>query len=725
MQNINFGINLGLALRGLSSINVCSSSFNRLRRNIISVGESAKHLKKNLAGIRLNNLKIGNIENSMDDFKSKVIQKIALGASVVVPIKTAMDFESSMADVKKVVDFTSKAEFNKFSKDLLNLSRTIPLSANELATITASGGQLGIAKEDLMEFTTIVAKMGVAFSGFALLRTRNLPSLCLGRVADFDMSSAEAGDSIASMMNVFGIGISEVEKLGDTINHISDNSASKAKDIVEAMKRIGGSTKVFGLSADEASALASSFISLGKPPQVAATAINALLNKLQTAPEQGEKFKEALAQIGMDAQYVKTMIANNPQKALETFLSSLEGVDKGKKMSILTNLFGDEYSDDMALLTSSLEEYRKALKRAKESAKSGSLDREFKNRSETTASSLQKLKNAVSEIGITFGSMFLPTLAKAFEWLAKLGGKLADFITNFPLLSKLIGAVVAGFVSFSVVLPAIGFAGSLIYINFLKLKNAFHLIRIASSLTLTNLLRLNLAQRIFNSLTMLGATVSKAYAFTLGLLSKAFAFLRTGILAGAAAAKVLRLALVSTGIGALVVGLGAAAAWLIENWDKAKEWFGSFSGWLKGIFDPVIDCFKNIFGGFFDWIGEKFAWIGDTISKITDIGSSITSGAKDMLGIGDGKESNWYNPFSWFNDEVKQPSKAVVPLNKPAPAMTATTASGVNVTFTGNFSLFSNDGKFDLESFKQQIAQGVKDALRKDSFNRANTDIRG
>lgn len=703
MQNINFGINLGLALRGLSSINVCSSSFNRLRRNIISVGESAKHLKKNLAGIRLNNLKIGNIENSMDDFKSKVIQKIALGASVVVPIKTAMDFESSMADVKKVVDFTSKAEFNKFSKDLLNLSRTIPLSANELATITASGGQLGIAKEDLMEFTTIVAKMGVAF----------------------DMSSAEAGDSIASMMNVFGIGISEVEKLGDTINHLSDNSASKAKDIVEAMKRIGGSTKVFGLSADEASALASSFISLGKPPQVAATAINALLNKLQTAPEQGEKFKEALAQIGMDAQYVKTMIANNPQKALETFLSSLEGVDKGKKMSILTNLFGAEYSDDMALLTSSLEEYRKALKRAKESAKSGSLDREFKNRSETTASSLQKLKNAVSEIGITFGSMFLPTLAKAFEWLAKLGGKLADFITNFPLLSKLIGAVVAGFVSFSVVLPAIGFAGSLIYINFLKLKNAFHLIRIASSLTLTNLLRLNLAQRIFNSLTMLGATVSKAYAFTLGLLSKAFAFLRTGILAGAATAKVLRLALVSTGIGALVVGLGAAAAWLIENWDKAKEWFGSFSGWLKGIFDPVIDWFKNIFGGFFDWIGEKFAWIGDTISKITDIGSSITSGAKDMLGIGDGKESNWYNPFSWFNDEVKQPSKAVMPLNKPAPAMTAATAFGLNVTFTGNFSLFSNDGKFDLESFKQQIVQGVKDALRKDSFNRANTDIRG
>lgn len=703
MQNINFGINLGLALRGLSSINVCSSSFNRLRRNIISVGESAKHLKKNLAGIRLNNLKIGNIENSMDDFKSKVIQKIALGASVVVPIKTAMDFESSMADVKKVVDFTSKAEFNKFSKDLLNLSRTIPLSANELATITASGGQLGIAKEDLMEFTAIVAKMGVAFN----------------------MSSAEAGDSIASMMNVFGIGISEVEKLGDTINHLSDNSASKAKDIVEAMKRIGGSTKVFGLSADEASALASSFISLGKPPQVAATAINALLNKLQTAPEQGEKFKEALAQIGMDAQYVKTMIANNPQKALETFLSSLEGVEKGKKMSILTNLFGDEYSDDMALLTSSLEEYRKALKRAKESAKSGSLDREFKNRSETTASSLQKLKNAVSEIGITFGSMFLPTLAKAFEWLAKLGGKLADFITDFPLLSKLIGAVVAGFVSFSVVLPAIGFAGSLIYINFLKLKNAFHLIRIASSLTLTNLLRLNLAQRIFNSLTMLGATVSKAYAFTLGLLSKAFAFLRTGILAGATAAKILRLALVSTGIGALVVGLGAAAAWLIENWDKTKEWFGSFSGWLKGIFDPVIDWFKNIFGGFFDWIGEKFAWIGDTISKITDIGSSITSGAKDMLGIGDGKESNWYNPFSWFNDEVKQPSKAVVPLNKPAPAMTAATASGVNVTFTGNFSLFSNDGKFDLESFKQQIAQGIKDALRKDSFNRANTDIRG
>ncbi|MFP3022836.1 MAG: phage tail tape measure protein, partial [Wolbachia sp.] len=176
-------------------------------------------------------------------FKSQIIETIGLGLSLAAPIKVAIDFESAMADVKKVVKFIkdeTKDEALEFAKELKKLSHTIPLSAAELAQITASGGQLGIEKEDLLEFTTIVAKMTTAF----------------------DMSAEEAGNAIAKISNVYGIGVDKMENVGNIINHLSDNTAAKAKEMVLTLNRIGGNAKQFGLEVDQASSLASAFISL-------------------------------------------------------------------------------------------------------------------------------------------------------------------------------------------------------------------------------------------------------------------------------------------------------------------------------------------------------------------------------------------------------------------------------------------------------------------------------
>ena len=60
-----------------------------------------------------------------------------------------MDFESSMADVKKVVDFDTPQQFKQMGNDILALTRKIPMAAEELAAIAASGGQLGIARNDI------------------------------------------------------------------------------------------------------------------------------------------------------------------------------------------------------------------------------------------------------------------------------------------------------------------------------------------------------------------------------------------------------------------------------------------------------------------------------------------------------------------------------------------------------------------------------------------------
>ncbi len=191
-----------------------------------SVGSAIAGIKKlqNEIGIFRNSTltagqKMGALgKNAVTAFSTATSLATGLGASVLGLAQPAIKFESAMADVKKVVDFKTPEGFKNLSKDILNLTRTLPMSAEELASITASGGQLGIAEADLKDFTTTIAKMSVAF----------------------DMSAADSGDAMAKLANVYKIPIKEIGKLGDAINELSNSSPAKASDIVSTLGRIGG-----------------------------------------------------------------------------------------------------------------------------------------------------------------------------------------------------------------------------------------------------------------------------------------------------------------------------------------------------------------------------------------------------------------------------------------------------------------------------------------------------
>ena len=86
-------------------------------------------------------------------YKAQVVSSI-----FTAPVQAAMKFESSMADVKKVVDFDTPEQFKEMSRDVLELSKRIPMTADALAQIVASGGQSGIDKQDLTAFAESAAK---------------------------------------------------------------------------------------------------------------------------------------------------------------------------------------------------------------------------------------------------------------------------------------------------------------------------------------------------------------------------------------------------------------------------------------------------------------------------------------------------------------------------------------------------------------------------------------
>lgn len=385
----------------------------------------------------------------------------ALAFGLQRALRPSIEFESAMADVAKVVEFDSTEALRGFGDELKALSRQIPLTAVELAEIAAEGGRLGLSADQLPDFVGIVSRMATAF----------------------DLLPSEAAEAIAKLSNIFEIPITDIERLGDAINQLANNTAAKEADIVNVLTRIGGTAKQFGLATTEAAALSDAFLALGRPPQVAATAINALLNRLQAAEAQGGRFQEGLASIGLSADSLAAEIKAGPQAALLRFLETLRGLDNQARAVVLTNLFGQEYADDLSILVGGLDEYRRALGLVSEETDyAGGVQREFEARSNTTANQLQLLLNTLNEVANNFGTAFLPAIRQVAAGLQVLSGFLADVINFAPDLIGTAGAVVAGFVAMRVAVLGVRLALTLLQGGFLSVAEGLAVLGARSAL---------------------------------------------------------------------------------------------------------------------------------------------------------------------------------------------------------------------------------------------------
>ena len=737
------GISIGLAVKGLSQISELKKGFDGLKSKI----SQAKNAVTSLDSAKLSNLS-AQIKSARKELFSELTSNlgaIANSAAIGLPIKLAIDDEAAFANVKKYVDDTDE-NLTTLKNSMRGLSTSLGKSFGDIAQIAVGGGKINLKGDELVAYTKMLATGSVAFE-----------------------MSADALSRAANNMKV-GFKMDNLDRLNDFFDRVNllDNKVTNANadEIFEATSLTAANASLIGLSATDAAAISSTMLSTGKATSVVGTSLNALYSTLSMADKKGKAFQEALASIGMDAGYLKVALAKDAAGAITTFLEAISKADKDKQAGLLYDLVGGNFNDEIAGLVTNIDALKENMRLARSNEAIGSMQKELQTKLDTTKSGIERLTQAWRNLGSNLGETFLPLTNAVASVLGGIAGALSELNSKFPTLSAVIVSAVAGFMMFKPLLligkiallsVADGFLG---VVKILKFLNPLNLVAAARwSAHAFSLAGATLAAKAHAfSMLLVGARLKSALILTTAwsgatkiaagaslILGRGLAFLRAGFIAAAAGMKIMRLALISTGIGALVVALGAGAAWIIENWDKVKAFFENIwesikpyweatSNFFSSIFDGVVEWWRSIFGSFFDWIREKFQWVVDTVSSIGDALGAATSWTKDALGIGDGKESNWYNPFSWFNDAEPQnaPIKAKEALFaaskpvSPQAAAVAATASGanINISFNGDFLLNSNNGKFDLESFKAQITRSVKEALKRDEFNSANTEIR-
>jgi len=353
------------------------------------------------------------------------------GRGVVGAIQEAIRFEAAFADVKKVVDGTP-AQLSGLSREVIGLGRSIPVAHAGLAQIAAMGGQMGLPVAEIGAFTQAAAAMGTAFS----------------------IPAEQVGQAVGTLKSIFGLTIPEVVGLGDNINVLGNTMATNEAAIIDVLTRIGGSVKVFGLAEEKAAALGAAMLELGQSPEVAATSINTLLSRLQTANVQTPQFKEALESIGLSAEQMAAMVSEKPQQAIDTLLETLGRLGKQEQAEALTRLFGSEYQDNIALLVQGVDSYRNALAAVDDQTKVlGSTEREAAERNKTTTAQLQLLKNTWAEVAINVGNVFLPALNTVVGVLREVTGSIATLAERFPGLTQALtlaaGAATVFFAAFA------------------------------------------------------------------------------------------------------------------------------------------------------------------------------------------------------------------------------------------------------------------------------------
>ena len=213
---------------------------------------------------------------------SAIWQAAAAGAAVFtagmgLAVKAAIDFESSMADVRKVVSGVETPEaFAEISNEILQLSNTMPIAAKGFAEIYAAAGQSGIARDELKGFATLVAQVSVAF----------------------DMTAQQAGQSLAQMKVALGLTTEDLRDLADAMNYVSNNTGATAANLVEFMSRSGAVGKIAGLSATQTMAFGAAMIQAGIQTEVASTSFNNMVKALSRGPSMTDRQVDALRRLG-------------------------------------------------------------------------------------------------------------------------------------------------------------------------------------------------------------------------------------------------------------------------------------------------------------------------------------------------------------------------------------------------------------------------------------------
>ena len=557
--------------------------------DIKNFNKEQSKLSKNLNVLKRRQASLQNNQNAKDanlgkraNYRSQMVDAVALGGALYSAVRPAVDFELAMAKVGAITNESAGGKgFKSLTKQARELGRTTQYTASQTAEAMQFLGMAGLSTNQILAATPSVLNLAIA-GNMDLGRTADITSNIL---TGFNMEAERTGEVADILAQASRSTNVNVEMLGQTMKFIAPAAAAVGGTLSETAT-LAGVLGDAGIQATMAGTmLRSTYLRLAAPAKAGAKALGQMRNEMGiSAEEMPDVAKEALlAQKRLSGLGVK-IFENGKMRSMVSILKEMHHATKNladdEKLSIIKDIFGTRSTAGALAIFKSVETGRLDEVEEKINNANGAAQEMADRLKNTTSGAFKEFASAIESVGISIGSVLLPAFASIAKTAAGIAGRVSIFAEKFPVLTKYLGLAVAGMISFKVASIGMGFAFTFLKGGFLSAKGAL-----------------------------------LAYKTAMTLMSFSIPKVILGI-------KALGIAIMSNPIGLIIGGIAIAAGLLIKNWQ------------------PVGEFFKNLFSGVIGYVKKAFEWISKLLKPIAKIKDVIGKGISSVKGIFSDDEAN-------------------------------------------------------------------------------------
>lgn len=568
----------------------------RAQQELAIIGRQIEALKKRQAvENRIAGAQRANIARR-GELRGQMFDVVAIGAAILAPVKAATTFENAMLGVAKQVDGARDSAgrltpvYHQMALDIKSLAREIPMTTTALAEMVTAGARMGIARDQLLDFTRTSAMMAEAF----------------------EADPGELAEQMGKIAGLYKIPIPAISGLGDAINWLDDNAISKGADIISFLTRTGGVAGAVKITGTEMAALGSTLLTMGERTETAGTAVNAMIQKFAAADKGTAKFRAALRDIGLTPTEVQMGMQTDAQGTIMRVMDAIGSLPAESRLGIMVDLIGLEHSDTLAKLAGNMDEYRRQVALAHSEESKGSMSREFAARLETTGAQAQLAANRVRELAINIGSALLPGINSALNTIGPLVSVVADLAARFPRVTSVVVGAVVGLGALRIATLVGAYAFTFLRGGVLGAMGMFYRFAPAAALA---------------------GTSSTAAAGGATLLGRAMMFVGRSILW-------VGRAMLLNPIGLAVTAIAGAAILIYKYWEPIKDFFANLWGGVKATFASVFDWIVGKFGVLMNLPGAIKSRIGSAFSWFTGDDETTNAASESAADIVGPRQSN-------------------------------------------------------------------------------------
>lgn len=354
---------------------------------------------------------------------------VAIGAALAIPVKKALEFEQSVADLGAVSN-TSGAQLDAMAATAKKMGRETQFSAMQSA--------------EAMGF--------LAMAGFDANQNMAAIPNVLNLSAAGAVDLARAADISSNVMSGFNKKAEDLAHINDVLANTFTKSNTTLDMLGKTMEFAAPNAAALGIPIEHVAAMAGKLGDAGLQGEKGGTGLRAMFLRLASPMKRGQKSLDALG--------VSTLDANGNLRKMPDLLAEIgrkvNALPTGKQAEVLKNVFGTEGSSAAAVLltqarTGALQEF------ITEVSKSGTAAAIAEKRMKTGQGAILRWQSATEGLAISVGNVLLPPLTELAIKGAAIAARIDAWTQKNPRLTS---TIVKGAAALAVLLTtasAVGF----------------------------------------------------------------------------------------------------------------------------------------------------------------------------------------------------------------------------------------------------------------------------